>query len=350
LILSAASSIYGAAAAWRRRWYAGDPARRRRLAQPVVSIGNLTTGGSGKSPVTGELARLLAAQGERPAILSRGYARRVRTDGVTVVSDGRQVLAGLDRAGDEPLMLAEALPGVAVLVSEDRHLAGALGEARLGVTVHLLDDGFQHLTLWRDVDLLLVDETIEDERVLPAGRLRERLEAARSADALLVTGASASAAARLTTVLSVDTAFAVRRAIGQPVWLHDNHPVSLPPGAPVAAMAGIARPDRFFGDVRAAGFSLVHTVRFRDHHPFSEVDVQRVLEAARAAGAAAVFTTDKDAVRLDRRVRRDPPIARVPLVVAIEPPAFAGWLIDRVRAARAGPARTETSRREPDGA
>jgi tetraacyldisaccharide 4'-kinase len=346
LILTAASSIYGAAAAWRRRWYARDPARRRRLAQPVVSIGNLTTGGTGKSPVAAALARLLVAHGERPAILSRGYARRLPTEGVTVVSDGQRVLADVDHAGDEPLMLAEALPGVAVLVSDDRHLAGVFGEARLGVTVHLLDDGFQHLALWRDVDLLLVDETIEEERVLPAGHLRERLEAASSAHAILVTGGGSEAAVeRLKTTLSVDAAFRVRRAPGAPVWLHDNQPANLPPGTPVLAMAAIARPDRFFGDVRAAGFTVAHTVRFRDHHAFSEVDIRQVLDAARAAGAAAVLTTDKDAVRLDRHPRHDPPIARVPLVVAIEPASFAGWLLGRVRAARAG-----ASRREPPGA
>ena len=335
MILSAASSLYGAAAAWRRRWYARDPARRKRLARPVISVGNLTTGGSGKSPVVGEVARLLRAEGERPAILSRGYGRQQVVDGALVVSDGHRVLADVAHAGDEPLMLAEALPGVPVVVSADRHLAGVLAEERLGATVHLLDDGFQHLTLWRDVDLLLVDESIVEDRVLPAGHLRERLEAAASAHAILVTSEAPEAIDRLKEALSVQTAFAVRRTTGAPIWIHDGDPAALPRGAVVVAAAGIARPDRFFADVRSAGYEIKRTIRFRDHHPFTDRDVQSILEAARAAGAVAVLTTDKDAVRLDRRVAHDPPIARVPLVVAVEPADFRPWLIDRLRDARA---------------
>ena len=132
------------------------PSRRRRLSQPVVSVGNLRVGGSGKTPIVAHIARLLLERGERPAILTRGYARRCRPDGVTVVSDGTTILAGIESAGDEPLMLARALPGVPVLVGANRYLSGRLAEERFGATVHLLDDGFQHLELARDVDLLLV--------------------------------------------------------------------------------------------------------------------------------------------------------------------------------------------------
>ncbi len=173
MILTAASSLYGAAASWRRRWYARDPGRQRHLSRPVVSVGNLCAGGSGKTPVVEQIARVLVDRGERPAILTRGYARRRALDGVTVVSDGSKILAGLETAGDEPLMLARALPGVPVLVAADRYLAGRLAERQLGATVHLLDDGFQHLALARDVDLLLVAEEDLTDRMLPAGRLRE---------------------------------------------------------------------------------------------------------------------------------------------------------------------------------
>src|SRR5205085_10887183 len=149
---------YGAAAAWRRAWYTAEPRRRRRLDRPVISVGNLRVGGSGKTPIVAYIARLLSAAGERPAILTRGYARRVARDGVTIVSDGTRVVADLDSAGDEPLMLAQGLPAVPVLVGADRYLSGRLAERRLGATVHLLDDGFQHLELAREVDLLLVSE------------------------------------------------------------------------------------------------------------------------------------------------------------------------------------------------
>ncbi|HYM25140.1 MAG TPA: tetraacyldisaccharide 4'-kinase, partial [Vicinamibacterales bacterium] len=192
-----AASLYGAAAAWRRRWYARDPSRRRSLERPVVSVGNLRVGGSGKTPVVEHIARLLLDRGERPAILTRGYARRAPSDGVTIVSDGARVVANLDTAGDEPLMLAHALPGAAVLVGADRYLSGRLAERQLGATIHLLDDGFQHFELARDVDLLLAAEEDLADQPLPAGRLRERLSAAGAADAALVTAGYDAAAVRV---------------------------------------------------------------------------------------------------------------------------------------------------------
>ena len=181
-LIQTLSAAYSAAAAWRRAWYARDPSRRRRLTRPVVSVGNLRVGGSGKTPIVEYIARLLVEQGERPAVLTRGYGRRVARDGVTVVSDGTRVIADLDEAGDEPLMLARALPGVPVLVGADRYLSGLLAERRLDATVHLLDDGFQHLELARDVDLLLLAEEDLQDQPMPGGRLRERLEAATAAD------------------------------------------------------------------------------------------------------------------------------------------------------------------------
>src|SRR5262245_54323824 len=147
--------LYGTAATWRRRWYAHNPSRRRRLERPVISVGNLSTGGSGKTPIVAYVAALLAARGEIPAILSRGYGRTSPENGATIVSDGRSVLAPLERAGDEPLMLARALPMVPVVVATDRYVAGRVAERTLGATVHVLDDGFQHLGLERDVDLLV---------------------------------------------------------------------------------------------------------------------------------------------------------------------------------------------------
>ena len=167
--------MYGAAATWRRRWYSRDPARARRLTRPVISVGNLRVGGSGKTPVVAHLAQLLVERGERPAVLTRGYARVRPKAGVTIVSDGTRVLEDVAASGDEPFMLARALPGVPVLVGADRFASGLLAESQLGVTVHLLDDGFQHVCLARDIDLLLVDEADLNDHVLPAGRLREPL-------------------------------------------------------------------------------------------------------------------------------------------------------------------------------
>jgi len=326
------SAAYAAAAAWRRSWYARDPSRRKRLARPVISVGNLRVGGSGKTPMVAYLARLLVERGERPAVLTRGYARRVVRDGVTVVSDGRTIRAGLDEAGDEPLMLARSLPGVAVLVGADRHLSGTLAERRLGATVHLLDDGFQHLALARDVDLLLVGEEDLNERALPGGRLREAIAAASVADAALVTAGYDTAAERIGRALSVPTVFRVTRAIGAPRMVAEpRDSVVVPPASRVFIATGIARPDRFIADAVAVGWDVKGTLTFRDHHPFDTRDVKRIAAAAKAVAASIVLTTEKDAVRFGVLPLGDLPIASVPLITAIEPSdRFADWLFQRV--------------------
>src|SRR5262249_28741097 len=181
-----------------------------------VSVGNLRVGGSGKTPIVDYLARMLTESGERPAILTRGYARRVARDGVTIVPDGTHVVADLDTARHEPLMLARALPGVPLLGRADRYLSGTLAERRLGATVHLLDDGFQHLELAREVDLLLVSEDDLTDRPMPAGRLRERLDAASAADAALVTAGDRSAAASSGRALGGFTRVPEARGIAAP--------------------------------------------------------------------------------------------------------------------------------------
>ena len=327
------SEAYGAAAAWRRAWYARDPSRRHRLDRPVVSVGNLRVGGSGKTPIVEYIARLLVAAGERPAILTRGYARRIARDGVTIVSDGVLIRADLDSAGDEPLMLAQGLSGVPVLVGADRYLSGRLAERRLGATVHLLDDGFQHLQLARDVDLLLVSEEDLDDRPLPAGRLREQLQAAAVADAALVTAGYDSAAGRIARACGIEQVFRVTRAIGAPRSLTgERDTIVVPPASRVFVVAAIARPDRFVADIASAGWEISGVLSFRDHHRFDARDVARIGAEARAKGSAVVLTTEKDAVRLAACQLGDLPIASVPLVVGVEPAeVFRDWLLARIR-------------------
>ena len=329
MILSAASSIYGAAASWRRRWYASHPAWRRRLARPVVSVGNLAVGGSGKTPLVASLAHLLLEQGYRPAVLTRGYAREAPSPGVTVVSDGSQVLATVQTAGDEALMLARGLPGVPVLVGGDRYASGRVAEEKLGATIHLLDDGFQHLRLERTVDLLSVSEEDLSDRVLPSGRLREALGAAGGADAVL-TSAAGSSLERLRRALRVREVFPFSRVLGAPRGLDGKDPPGALRAQPVFAVAGIARPQRFFDDLRVAGWTLAGTLTFRDHHRFRPGDVERIQDAAAAAGAFLVLTTEKDGVRLEPFTTSGT-IAVVPLRIAIDP-SFAPWLLARLSA------------------
>ena len=298
----------------------------------MISVGNLSVGGSGKTPVVEYLARLLAAKGERPAILSRGYARREVSPGVTVVSDPGGVVGRLETAGDEPLMLARALPGVPVLVGADRFLSGEVAERDFDVTVHILDDGYQHLSLGRDVDLLLVSEDDLNDRLLPTGRLREPLTSATDADALLVTAGYAAAADRIGRALGVETTFLVTRTIGPPRVVSTGDSVVVPSDDPVFAVAGIARPERFFSDLASAGWRVAGTIAFRDHHSFDAHDIERITEQAKDVRAAIVLTTEKDAVRLATCDLHDLPLAAVPLTVAIDPAErFANWLAERIR-------------------
>lgn len=290
-------------------------------------------GGSGKTPIVAALARLLAAAGERPAILTRGYGRREISDGVVVVGDGKDVLATPSQSGDEPYMLARALPGVPVLVSPDRYLAGRLAEGRFASTVHLLDDGFQHLQLARDVDLVVMSKSDLDERLLPAGRLREPLRAARAADALLIVGTDQDLAA-ITEKVGIATAFwVIARYHELRLVAPFGASLSTPGGRRAVAVAGIARPERFFAALRERGWEVVRELVFRDHHWFAARDVARIQRVAVETGADMVITTEKDAVRLADAGAS--PWAFLPLEVTIEPAdRFASWLAGRLGAAR----------------
>lgn len=351
------STLYGAIAAQRRRHYARHRDARRRLARPVVSVGALAAGGRGKTPATAFVAGLLRNAGERPAILSRGYGRRTVADGVVVVRTADRILADTDLAGDEPRMLAEQLD-VAVLVAGDRYLAGHLAETAFGATVHVLDDGYQHLRLERDVDLLLIDPDDPDRPTLPFGPLRERSEAARHADALIVDTVDDATAAEAAARLEAGTWFRLARSMGAPRPIGPGTGASagsgisrgtateagqaLPrPGDRVLVAAGIAAPERFASALGDAGYDVAGVVAFRDHHRFTRGSLRRIARRAAEAGVDRVLTTEKDAVRLAPLAPFPVPLAAVPLVASVEPrEAFRAWLLERVATAagRADPA------------
>lgn len=331
--MNLASGLYASAARARRKWYARHPEARRRLSRPVISVGNVAVGGRAKTPTVAHLARLLQDAGERPAILTRGYARTRAEDGVTVVSDGNDVLADIHRAGDEPLMLARGLPGVPVLVSADRYLAGCLAERRLGATVHLLDDGFQHFALERDVDLVLLDaEDVDRPYTLPGGRLREPLDAARAADAVIALDGDGEASARLALALNAEHVFRLRKVSERPRLVDPpGRPVAPAPGTRVLVMAGIARPERFFQSVEAEGWTVAADVAFPDHHLFTRADIQRIAATAAEARAVMVLTTEKDLVRMLPLAPFAVPVGWVPMRVVIEPAhEFRAWLKERL--------------------
>ena len=319
----ALSAAYGRAARLRRSWYERHPEWRRHLDARVVSVGNLSVGGSGKTPVVEAIARLLLEMGERPAILSRGYGRRFHGDGVVIVSDRDGVRAPVEQSGDEPQMLAQSLQGVPVLVSPDRYLGGRLAERQFGCTVVLLDDGFQHLALGRNVDIVVMPAADLDGAVLPAGRLREGLDAACSADGLLVPG-DESDVARVRDTFDRMPVFQVVNRYG--ALARPGQPLPAP-GSRVVAVAGIARPERFFAALTAQGYDVARTMAFPDHHWYSAGDRARVDEAVRQTNADLVVTTAKDAVR----VRGQVDWAVLPMTAAIEPEdGFATWLRERL--------------------
>lgn len=337
--VSVLSDLYGALAAKRRRWYHRRPEARRQLARPVVSVGALTVGGSGKTPVVGYVAELLLANGERPAVLSRGYRRTRPVDGVVVVRDPCAIRAGLAEAGDEPLMLARRLSGTSVLVSEDRYLAGRLAETRFDASVHLLDDGFQHLSLNRDVDLVVIGEAdVDESHTLPTGRLRERTETVRLADALVVEAKSMESATAIGKRLGVTTVFRLNRQLGAPRDAGSDPDTAAPValGARVLAVVGIARPTAFIADLRRAGYDVAATFEVQDHHAFSAHDVAEIMRRAESTGVDWVITTEKDMVRLVPHAPFGFPLVWVPLTVTIEPAdGFRDWLITSLMTARA---------------
>jgi tetraacyldisaccharide 4'-kinase len=323
------SKLYGVVAARRRNWYGRRPHLRRRLTRPVVSVGSLAVGGRGKTPVTALIAEMLRDAGERPAVLSRGYARRRHVDGVVVVRDRDRVLTTLEVAGDEPLMLAERLSGVSVLVSEDRYAAGCLAESELDATVHVLDDGFQYLTLDRDVDLLLVRPEDMREKTLPFGQLREVFETARVADAIVFDDVEGADIEELSRSFGVSPGFTMIRSIAPPRPFSNSGNVDpIGPDARVIAVAGIAAPERFIQSLKQTSFNVVDALPFKDHHQFTTTDVARITERIVATSAEWVFTTEKDAVRLTPFEPLPFRLATVPLAVTIEPAdRFRTWLL-----------------------
>jgi tetraacyldisaccharide 4'-kinase len=274
--MSFLSSIFGVGVWARNALYDRGIARARTVQGPVISVGNLSVGGSGKTPFVLVLGELLKARGVDFDILSRGYGRR--THGVARVDPG-----GLPHDfGDEPLLLARRL-GVPVIVGEDRYQAGLFAEESLGPQLHVLDDGFQHRALARDFDIVLVTPEDARDRLLPAGRLREPLASLSRADAVvLASGASPE-------LFSVN---------GKLVW-RARRGISLPnvPARPVV-FCGIARPQNFLLQLRTAGVEPAGQAFFRDHHTYSEQDIQDLLKLRQQSEAESFVTTEKDAINL----------------------------------------------------
>ena len=323
--LSVLSWAYRAAIALRDRAYRLGVLPTGRLPCPVISVGNLTLGGTGKTPTVELVARTLQELGAAPAVLSRGYGRTTR--GVQVVADRDAILAEAHAGGDEPRLLAERLPGVPVVVGENRYEAGRVAVERCGATALVLDDGFQHRTLAKDLEILVVSGRAPwgNARVFPRGMLREPLAGLRRAHAVLVTNPAGPE-----TVAEV-TATVRRHHATAPVLtaryeLQDASeplrgrriPVRELAGRRLLAFAGLGSPEGFADTVDATGIRRVGFVEFPDHHWFTPGDVAELARDARAAGAQGLVTTEKDWVRMRELPPPPLPLWVLPVRLVIE--------------------------------
>lgn len=301
------SAPFRVAVALRHSAYQRGWLETRRLGRPVVSVGNLTVGGTGKTPLVAYVARILLARGWKPGILTRGYGRRSRSEVVVVDPEAKESASALD-AGDEPTLLARQCAGVPVIVCADRFQAGRIAEERFQVNVHILDDGFQHLALARDVDLVALDstETISDWRLLPAGRQREPLSALRRAQIMVLTRTDSADSKPLEDIVSrVSPTGKVFHSRTQLLRCRDVITGEVAPAATIsaqraAAFCGIGNPRAFFLDLRRSGFNVVAEHAFPDHHVYTVEEIRRLAASARRQGAAALVTTEKDAVKFPR--------------------------------------------------
>jgi len=293
--LNPLSVIYGAVVGTRNALYARHVLRSHSLQGSVISVGNLSAGGTGKTPFVILLGVLLKAREIKFDVLSRGYGRRTR--GVLLVEP-----AGAPRDfGDEPLLIARRLQAP-VVVGEDRYEAGRFAESRFGPQIHLLDDGFQHRALARDFDIVLVTPEDARDRLLPAGRLREPLRSLQRADAVVLT----SGASPESFPLAGKTVWRARRGI-----VTQNVAQNIP-NRPVV-FCGIARPRNFVLQLRAAGVDPIAEAFFRDHHTYTGKDIRDLLQLRQRSQAGGFVTTEKDAVNLGGYLDALAPLTVVPV-------------------------------------
>lgn len=282
-MLNLLSRLYAAAVARRNKRYDHHELPIVPVDAPVISIGNITAGGSGKTPVTQMLVRLLREAGRSPAIIMRGYKRRSR--GLVVVHDGKGLLAAVSEAGDEAFLHASTL-GVPVVVSSDKVEAAAYAAGHLPCDVIIVDDGFQHRALHRDVDIVIVDRATVRGTLLPGGRLREPLASLKRADIVLLADG-----------IVPNDVESFLNPMAHVFTLERSHTCTAPRNVPVIAVSGIARPERFHDALRDHGYNVVETITYADHHRYTAFNLRRITSAARRHGAR-IITTSKDAVKL----------------------------------------------------
>ena len=299
LILPPLSVLYGAVTRTRLSLYRRGTFHSTKLDRPVISVGNITTGGTGKTPLVEWIARTIAGAGKKVCILTRGYGRD-NPDRMVVVSDGNNVMATPSEAGDEPFLLATNLAGVAAVISSaDRVAAGNEAIRKFDTDCFVLDDGFQHLRLDRDLNIVTIDATNpwDGGRLLPYGRLREPLSGLSRADCIVITRTAQAnnidgLRGEIRRLAGVVPIFRSRMRTSRIAPLNDSSAALVPP---VAAFCAVGNPQSFFN---ALPHEAVLQKAFPDHHRYSQSEIDSLIDAARRAGANSLITTAKDAVKL----------------------------------------------------
>ena len=296
---------YRFAVSVRNLLYKNSILRLKKLPCPVISIGNLTAGGTGKTPLAILLAGILKDNGFRPAVLTRGYGRQ-NCKSIGAVSDGRRILMTHQEAGDEPFLMSLLLPQVPVIVGASRFLTGMLAIAELGADVLILDDGFQHRALYRDIDIVLLesDHPLGNGRLLPGGPLREPPGSLQRADIVLMTGSSSAADPRFPAALqpllkdSAHTFQSFHKARAIIDAKRDLRPLAFLQGKRIYAFAGIGNPLSFRRTIETLGTNLTGFEAFPDHHRYDALEIAAITEHAQQSHADLILTTEKDGARL----------------------------------------------------
>lgn len=314
LLLGGASWIYRKAVIMKYRSFADHEERQERLPAVVISLGNITVGGTGKTPMACMLAKELSARGWRVALLNRGYHSKREKGGASVMSDGRMVLLTAEEGGDEASLMARSLMGIPVLVGRNRAVSGRMAVEKFDAQILILDDGFQHWQLYRDVDIVLIDGTnpFGNGHVLPRGILREPLEHLSRADVFIITKVDQVTPETVAQIqedlrrynssapvaLSVHKPSAVLPFLN---WDQGLHPEEAMPAdlmaQPVLAVSALGNPASFEETLRGAGFTVSGVLRFEDHHHYGPSDIRRMADMA-AEKQCILVTTEKDAVKL----------------------------------------------------
>jgi len=330
-LLYGSSKLFHLAVITRRWLYNFRILRDSTLGVQVIAIGNLTVGGTGKTPVVEKFARELRDQGRNVAILSRGYRSkpvpvhrwllnklffRDDTTPPRVVSDGRSLLLDSEMAGDEPYMLASNLKDVVVLVDKDRVKSGRYAIEKFGCDTLLLDDGFQYWKLrGRRQDIVLIDrqQPFGNERLLPRGTLREPPSHLARASTIFITKSDGATAELRRRIMQVNPGAGIIECIHHPLYLEDVFTgqqigIEIIKTRKVASLSGIAQPESFEESLVKLGAELVYAKRFADHHRFSQQEIINVINRSKKRQAHMIITTQKDAVRFPKIDRRDLPI------------------------------------------